>query len=138
MRSVSIVAVALAACGAKQPSAPPPSPVGDVGPPIALEWKAEQADGGRVDVSLMIDGTAQHVGLLDAQTDTEAGTPATCALRAAYPLRSEFQCGAGNYYAAELHAGELVITLDDGAAHAVEVKRLPVDGDRLAVRPYAL
>ena len=108
-----------------------------MGRPITLEWKAAQADEGRVDVSVTIDGTEQQVGSLDAVTETDLGTPATCALRAAHPLRSEFQCGAGNFYAAELHAGELVITLDDGE-HTVEVKRFPVEGEGLAVRPYAL
>jgi hypothetical protein len=42
-----------------------------------------------------------------------------------------------NYYAASLHAGELVITINDGE-RTIEVKRFPVDGDGLAVRPYAL
>ena len=108
-----------------------------MGTPIPLEWKAEQADNGRVDVSLVIDGKEQQVGLLDATTETEAGTPATCALRAAHPLRTEFQCGAVNYYTAELHPGELVITLSDGE-HTIEVKRFPVEGNGLAVKPYAL
>lgn len=129
--------VLLAACGAKPPTAPPPSPPSEMGTPIRLEWKAAQADDGHVDVSLLIDGKEQQVGLLDATTETEAGTPATCALRAAHPLRSEFQCGAVNYYAAELHAGELVITINDGE-HTIEVKRFPVEGDGLAVTPYAL
>jgi hypothetical protein len=134
MRAVILIFVA--ACGAA-PLAPPPSPPSEMGTPIRIEWKAEQADDGRVDVSLVIDGTEQQVGLLDATTESEAGTPATCALRAAHPLRSEFQCGAVNYYAVELHAGELVITLNDGE-HTTEVKRFPVEGDGLAVKPYAL
>jgi hypothetical protein len=108
-----------------------------MGPPIAIEWKAEQAEGGRVNVLLVIDGQPQEIGLLDAATETEAGTPATCALRAAHPLLSEFQCGEVNYYAAALHAGELVITINDGS-HTIEVKRFPVEGDGLAIRPYAL
>jgi hypothetical protein len=129
--------VFIAACGAKPPTPPPPTPASEQGTPIRLEWKAEQADDGRVDVSLVVDGKEQQVGLLDAATETEPGTPATCALRAAYPLRSEFQCGAVNYYTAELHTGELVITLSDGE-HTSEVKRFPVEGDALAVAPYAL
>lgn len=133
MRSLIIF---IAACGARS-AAPPPSPLSEMGTPIQIEWKAEQADDGRVDVSLVVDGKEQQVGLLDATTETEAGTPATCALRAAHPLRSEFQCGAVNYYAAELHAGELVITLSDGE-HTTEVKRFAVEGDGLAVKPYAL
>ncbi|HTL38138.1 MAG TPA: hypothetical protein VL326_33645 [Kofleriaceae bacterium] len=126
----------IAACGAKT-VAPPPSPPSEMGRPISIEWKAEQADGDRVNVLLVIDGKPQEIGLLDAATETEPGTPATCALRAAHPLRSEFQCGAVNFYAVELHSAELVITIDDGS-HAIEVKRFPVEGDGLAVRPYAL
>jgi len=125
-----------AACGPK-PTAPPPSPPSEMGRPIAIEWKAEQADNDRVNILLVIDGKPQQIGLLDAATETEAGTPATCALRAAHPLRSELQCGVVNYYAAALHAGELVITINDGE-RSIEVKRFPVDGDGLAVRPYAL
>jgi hypothetical protein len=103
----------------------------------SLEWKAEQADDGRVDVSLVVDGKAQPIGLLEAATEMEAGTPATCALRAAHPARTELQCGAVNYYAAELHAGELVISINDGE-RTVEVKRIPLEADALAVKPYAL
>lgn len=125
----------LAACGAS----PPPAPVQQ--PPevrvVSLEWKAEQADDGRVDVSLVIDGTPQPIGLLDAATETEAGTPATCALRAAHGQRTELQCGVANYYAAELHVGELIISINDGS-RTVEVKRIPLEADALAVKPYAL
>jgi hypothetical protein len=103
----------------------------------SVEWKAEQADDGRVDISLVVDGKAQPIGLLDAATENEAGTPATCALRAAHSQRTELQCGAVNYYAAELHAGELVISINDGE-RTVEVKRIPLEADALAVKPYAL
>jgi hypothetical protein len=108
-----------------------------MGRAISIEWKAEQADNDRVNVLLVIDGKTQQIGLLDAATETEAGTPATCALRAAHPLRSELQCGMVNYYAVELHAGELVVTINDGERQ-IEVKRFPVEGDGLAIRPYAL
>lgn len=132
-----LILLAIAACGAKSPAAPPPSEPAEMPQPISVEWKADQADDGKVDVSLVIDGKALPVGLLDAATESEPGTPATCALRAAHPLRTEFQCGAVNYYAAELHSGELVISLHDGE-HAIQVKRVPVNGDGLAVKPYAL
>lgn len=129
------VLVILAACG---PS-PPPAPVEQ--PPevrvVSLEWKAEQADDGRVNVSLVIDGKAQPIGLLDAATENEAGTPATCALRAAHGQRTELQCGVANYYAADLHVGELVISINDGQ-RTVEVKRIPLEADALAVKPYKL
>lgn len=132
MRNLVIFVVA---CGAS----PPPTPVQQAPEMIvaSLEWKAEQADDGRVDVSLLIDGKAQPIGLLDATTETEAGTPATCALRAAHGQRTELQCGVVNYYAAELHAGELVISINDGE-RTVEVKRIPLEADALAVKPYAL
>jgi hypothetical protein len=103
----------------------------------SLEWKAEQADDGRVDITLVVDGKAQPIGLLEAATEMEAGTPNTCALRAAHSQRTELQCGAVNYYAAELHAGELVISINDGE-RTVEVKRIPLEADALAVKPYAL
>lgn len=125
----------LAACGAS----PPPAPV-EQAPEArvaSLEWKAEQADDGRVDVSLVVDGKAQPIGLLDATTETEAGTPATCALRAAHTQRTELQCGERSSYAAELHGGELVISINDGE-RTVEVKRIPLEADALAVKPYAL
>lgn len=125
----------VAACGAS----PPPAPV-EQAPDVrvaSLEWKAEQADDGRVDVSLVVDGKAQPIGLLDAATEMEAGTPATCALRAAHGNRTELQCGEGNYYAAELHVGELVISINDGQ-RTVEVKRIPVEADALAVKAYKL
>lgn len=125
----------ITACGAS----PPPAPV-EQAPELrvaSLEWKAEQADDGRVDVSLVVDGKPQPIGLLDAATETEAGTPATCGLRAAHPARTELQCGAVNFYAAELHAGELVISINDGS-RTIEVKRIPLEADALAVKPYAL
>jgi hypothetical protein len=132
---VRFVIIFVAACGA----APPPTPTEQ--PPemhvASLEWKAEQAGDGRVDVSLVVDGKAQPIGLLDAATEMEPGTPATCALRAAHGQRTELQCGEGNFYAAELHAGELVISINDGQ-RTVEVKRIPLTADALAVKPYAL
>lgn len=125
----------LVACGAS----PPPTSV-EMPPEaraVAVEWKAEQADDGRVDVTLVVDGKAHAIGLLDAATEMEAGTPATCALRAAHPLRTELQCGLVNYYAAELHAGELVVSINDGE-RTIEVKRIPLQADALAVKAYAL
>lgn len=132
MRYLIIVIIA---CGASPPPAPVETP--PVARAVAIEWKAEQADNGRVDVSLIVEGKRQAIGLLDAATEMEQGTPATCALRAAHPLRTELQCGNGNYYAAELHAGELVISINDGE-RTVEVKRIPLEADALAVKPYKL
>lgn len=125
----------MVACGASAPPAPVEMP--PRARAVAIEWKAAQADDGRVDVTLVVDGKTQSVGLLDAATEMEAGTPATCALRAAHPLRTEFQCGNVNYYAAELHAGELVVSINDGV-RTIEVKRIPLQADALAVKPYAL
>lgn len=128
--------VFVVACGAAPPE---PAPVHQLAEMVvaSLEWKAEQADDNRVEISLVVDGKAQPIGLLEAATENEAGTPATCALRAAHSQRTELQCGAVNYYAAELHAGELVISINDGE-RTVEVKRIPLEADALAVKPYAL
>jgi len=103
-------------------------------PPITVEWKVEQGDGNTVNVSLVVDGHAIAIGALDAQTEQEAGTPATCALRAASPRRTELVCGDANAYAADLVESELVISLVGGS----EVKRVPVSGDRLAVKMLVL
>lgn len=127
--------VLFAACGASPPPVPTETPPETV--VASLEWKAEQADNGHVEVSLVIDGKAQPIGLLDATTEMEAGTPATCALRAAHAQRTELQCGTGNFYAAELQTGELVVSHNDGE-HTVELKRIPLQADAIAVKPYAL
>lgn len=127
--------VFFAACGAA-----PPAPPASTAPEMraaSLEWKAEQADEGRVDVTLVVDGKAQPLGHLDATTEMEAGTPATCGLRAAHATRTELMCGAANYYAAELQAGVLVISIFDGV-RMLEVKRIPLEVDAIAVKPYAL
>lgn len=133
-----LIALVLCACGA---SPPPPTPQEQdpaIGRAIRIEWRAEQADGGRVTVTLVVDGEPQVLGMLDAETEMEAGTPATCAVRAAHPLRTEFLCGnLDRYYVATLDQGELVVTFVDGTQHA-EVKRIPVVGEGLAVKPYAM
>ncbi len=126
----------VAACGA---SGPPPEPLpASVGRPIMIEWKAAQADGDQVVITIVVDGKAIDLGLLPAATDTEAGTPNTCALRSAHPLRTELTCGdMTTFFAAELEAGELVIQFVDGNEWR-EMRRIPVYGEGLAVRPYRL
>lgn len=134
MRQLALVAVA--ACGAAPPPAEqaPPS----FGRPISIEWKAAQGDGDSVIVTILVDRKATELGLLPAGTDSEAGTPNTCALRAAHPLRTEFVCGdLSAYFAAELHGDELVIIYVDGNVSR-EMRRLPVYGEGLAVAPYAM
>lgn len=132
-----LIALVICACGAS----PPPTPQEldpSIGRAIRIEWRAEQGDGGRVVVTLVVDGKPEVLGMLDAETETEAGTPATCALRAAHPLRTEFLCGdLSRYYVATLDHAELVVTFVDGDQHA-EVKRIPVVGEGLAVKPYAI
>lgn len=125
----------MVACGASAPPVPVETP--PQARAVVIEWKAEQADDGRVDVTLVVDGKAHAIGLLDAATEMEAGTPATCALRASHPLRTELQCGVVNHYAAELHAGELVVSIHDGE-RTIEVKRIPLQADALAVKAYVL
>ena len=126
----------LAACGA---SGPPPEPIpGSVGRPISIEWKAAQADGDQVAITIVVDGKATDLGLLPAATDMEAGTPNTCALRSAHPLRTELTCGDMRaFFAAELEAGELVISFVDGNRWR-EMRRIPVYGEGLEVRPFQL
>lgn len=106
-------------------------------PPVVVEWKVEQGEGDHVDVSLVVEGTAIPVGPLYAATEHEAGTPATCALRAASPRRTEIVCGDTSGYLAELGEGELVISHLAGPQKTV-VRRVPVGGDSLAVKMLAL
>lgn len=110
---------------------------GETAPPVVVEWKVEQGEGNDVDVALVVEGKSIAVGPLDAATEHEAGTPSTCALRAASPRRTEIVCGEANGYLAELGDGELVISHVTGAEKTV-VKRLPVSGDALAVKMLAL
>jgi hypothetical protein len=133
-----LIITLIVACGASPPP-PRPQPVDpSIGRAIRIDWRAEQADGGRVTVTLVVDGEENAVGLLDATTELELGTPSTCGIRAAHPLRTEFACGElTSYYSATLEEEELVVTFVDGEQHA-EVKRIPVVGEALAVAPYAL
>ena len=129
-------ALLLAACGGghpgpRIPEQPPPPP------PVVVEWKVEQGQGSQVDVTLIVDGTKVAVGSLEAATLDEPGTPNTCALRAASPLRTELVCGDANSYAAQLRDGELVVSLIAGDAKSV-VKRLPVQGEELSVKMLLL
>lgn len=105
--------------------------------PITVEWKVVQGEAHQVDVSLVVEGSSIAVGSLDAATADEAGTPNTCALRAASPQRTEIVCGEGNAYAAELGEGEIVIwSIAEDARR--EVKRVPVYGDILSVKMLSL
>lgn len=136
MRAFLIALLILIACGASAP--PPEQPPASAGRPIHVEWKAAQADREQVIVTIVVDGQAIDLGLLPAATDTEAGTPNTCALRSAHPLRTELTCGdMMAFFAAELTQGELVISFVDGGQWR-EMRRIPVDGEGLAVAPYRL
>ncbi len=136
MRHLIAVSVVLAcACGGRG-SAPSGPRMPEALPPISVEWKVEQGEGNTVTVSLVVDGRPHAIGALDAATEHEAGTPSTCALRAASPRRTEIVCGDRNAFAAELVATELVISLI--AEQRTEVKRIPVSGDALAVRMLVL
>jgi hypothetical protein len=105
--------------------------------PISVEWKLEQGEGHTVNVALVIDGTSNALGALDAATEFEAGTPATCALRAANPRRTELVCGDTSSFTAELVGREVLVTLV-AADQRSEVKRIPVYGDTLAVKMLML
>lgn len=130
------VIIVLCACG---PSPPPAEPMpASVGRPISVEWRATQGDGDIVNVAIVVDGKTTELGVLNAATELEAGTPNTCALRSAHPLRTEFLCGElSAFFAAELEPGELVISYVEGHQWR-EMRRIPVFGEGLAVRPYAL
>jgi hypothetical protein len=107
-------------------------------PPLSVEWKAAQGDGDTVIVTLVVEGKPYELGSLQAATESEAGTPRTCALRAAHPLRTELTCGdLSSYYAAELDGERLVITFVDPSGTR-SIKALAVYAGALAVRPYAV
>jgi hypothetical protein len=131
-------AIGFVACGASSPPPTEPPPGSVVRPPIRVEWRAEQGEGERVNVSIVIENKPIVLGSLAAGTETEAGSPRTCALRAAHPLRTEFACGDMTaFYAAELQGDELVLmSVDAEGRH--ELRRVPVWGDGLAVKPYAM
>ena len=133
------LALALAcACGGGGAGQQAMAPVAQEPPhPISVEWKVEQGDGNTVNVALVVDGTSIAIGALDAATEHEAGTPATCALRAASPRRTEIVCGDVNAYAADLVGAELLVTYSAGERKS-EVKRIPVAGDVLAVKMLLL
>jgi hypothetical protein len=131
--------VALLSCVACGASVPPPAPAETVvRPALRIEWRAEQADGDLVLVTIVVDGKAISLGTLAAGTETEHGSPRTCAVRAAHPLRTEFACGEmASYYTAELQGEELVLGILDGNKPR-ELQRFAVYADGLAVKPYAM
>ncbi len=133
----ALFTLALVACGASPPP-PEPPPGSTLRPPIRITWRAEQGDGDLVSITIVVEGKAVSLGSLPAATETEAGSPRTCAIRAAHPLRTEFSCGdMASFYSAELRGDELVLaSVDASGTH--ELQRLPVWGDGLAVTPYAL
>lgn len=110
---------------------------GPTAQPISIEWKVEQGDGNLVNVTLVVDGTSLAIGTLDAATEHEAGTPATCALRAASPRRTELVCGDVNAFSADLVGNELLV-MSIANEQRTEVKRVPVAGDVLAVKMLVL
>lgn len=124
------------ACACGGGARKPPAMADEAPPPVSVEWKVEQGDGNYVNVSLVVDGTAHALGALDAATEHEAGTPATCALRAASTRRTEVVCGDRDAYAAELVDGTLVVSLI-GEQRSV-VKRIAVASDSLAVKMLVL
>jgi hypothetical protein len=131
MRWLIVLACACGGGAPRSSAEPNESP-----PPISVEWKVEQGEGNNVNVSLVVDGRPHALGALDAATEYEAGTPSTCALRAASTRRTEIVCGDRDAYAAELVDAELVVSLI-GEQRSV-VKRIPVASDSLAVKMLVL
>jgi hypothetical protein len=129
--------IALAACGAS-----PRGPIDDQAlppaPPLSLEWKAAQADGDQVAITLVVDGRPIELGVLPAATEMEPGTPATCALRSASLDRTELTCGdLTSRFGAELGPDALAIYRVDGNTRT-ELRRIEVYAGSLAVAPYRL
>src|SRR5262245_17752160 len=85
MRWLIVFACACGVSPPKQPSANDIPPV----VPIHVEWKVEQGEGNTVNVTFVVEGTSIYIGALEAATELEPGTPATCGLRAANPRRTE-------------------------------------------------
>jgi len=137
MRWLSIALGIAVACGGRSADRTAPSYEPEPTRPISVEWKVEQADGNQVNVALVVDGRSIAVGALDAATEHEAGTPATCALRAASPRRTEIVCGDMNGFAADLVGSELLVTYVANEQPS-EVKRVPVEGNVLAVKMLVL
>ncbi len=117
-------------------------------PPVVVEWKVEQGDGSLVNVALVVDGKAHELGALDAATEFEPGTPATCALRAASPRRTELVCGDKESLVADLidpsvqletlAHWEVRVSRIGAGEPAREVKRIPVGGETFAVKMLVL
>lgn len=117
----------------------------DASDAVTLEWRAAATkDPNAADVSIVVAGKAEFLGTMDTIGDGDYGA---CRIIAdvATKTYSRFQCGdtpGYHYYAATLGAGELVIKLvhgDFGDPHSEKsrlVKRIPVAGSRLVVRPY--
>lgn len=131
------VAVILCACGASPPpriDEQPPL----LAPPLSIAWQAAQADGDQVAITLVVDHRPFELGVLPAGTETEAGTPATCALRSAHATLTELTCGdMSSWFAAELAEDVLVVSRVDGSTRT-ELQRIPVYAGSLAVSPYRL
>lgn len=124
------------ACGASAQPGSSALPSEPASPPVVVEWKVHQGEGSQVDVTFVVDGTPYEIGSLEGAATYEVG-PATCALRAASPVRTELVCGTGDAYEAVLGEGQLVISHLGGDPRRV-VKRVPVIGDALAVKMLAL
>jgi hypothetical protein len=133
-RLIAVAVVLGCACGGSSAPSGPRMP--EALPPISVEWQVEQGEGNTVNVTLVVAGRPHAIGALDAATEYEAGTPSTCALRAASTRRTEIVCGDHNAFAAELVEAELVISRI--AEQRSEVKRIPVSGDALAVKMLVL
>ena len=128
---------------------PPIGSAESAGPGVTVAWRAQQATGSQVDVSLIVEGKEVSLGTLDAtseDTDPASGTPGACSIARADATATQLTCGATaqiQAYLVELRDGELVISQltgveQDRASHARrEIKRVPVDATTLTVAPYA-
>jgi len=113
--------------------------MGAPGPPRSSSGgKGPQAEGDQVPITLGIDRKAFEIGVLPAATETEPGTPATCALRSAHAMITELTCGdMTSWFAAELAPDALVISRVDGGTRT-ELQRIPVYAGSLAVSAFRM
>ncbi len=129
--------VVLAACGG-------PQGAGEIGTNrVKVEWRTTPADPGTVAVVLVVDGEIQAQATLSTAADP--GANGTCRVRKADVIATELVCGATstyNYVAAELKAGQVIVTQISGlndnpnAEERKVVARIPVAGTAFTVLPF--
>ncbi|MFT3696010.1 MAG: hypothetical protein QM831_22930 [Kofleriaceae bacterium] len=124
-------ALASVACGAPPANSPPQSAFANV-VVSSVEWRVTPVASG-VAISLMVDGHANDLGVVDA-------APETCAIGGASGEGTTLLCGNDQFQAA-VTPGQLVVTHNDvqtvaisiGSSTAIKVApyRMPVGSDEV-------